>query len=130
SAIKFFDYAQAGVPVLCSRVSPYAEVVDDGRTGALVANTAVAWTAALLAAVDDPAWRAGVAAAAQADVRRRFSLEQTVDAWQALLTALPTRGARRRAGWRDAIDAMLEPLALWLRRFNRDRLARRARRRR
>lgn len=136
SAIKWFDYAAAGVPVLCSRVSPYVEVVDDGVTGGLVDNTPFAWQAALVAAASDAGWRERVAHAARAVVRERHTLAHSVEAWDAALclalqrraaASLPARSALWRpiAHWRDAVAAGCEGAVLRLRHFNRQRLARR-----
>ncbi len=132
SAIKWFEYAEAGIPVLCSNVSPYREVVADGVTGGLVANDAMAWEVALRAAVADAAWRRRIAEAARAVVRERHALDATVMAWQhAIEEALRRRAASGpwvpSIGWRAerAIAAVFEGAVLRLRRFNRDRLARR-----
>jgi hypothetical protein len=132
SAIKWFDYGEAGIPVLCSRVSPYAGVVDDGVTGRLVDNTPAAWQAALAAAASDATWRNDVAQAARAVVRERHTLAHSVDAWEAALRlALQRRVAApppsRGPLWhlRDAVAAGFEGAVLRLRHFNRQRLARR-----
>ena len=135
SAVKWFDYAAAGIPALCSAVSPYAEVVQDERTGRLVANTPAAWQAALQQAVDDGGWRQRIAAAARLEVQAHHSLQHTVDAWErALQTALQRRaaavlptpgpGLQLRQALADAFD----DLALRLRALNRARLAKRLRR--
>ena len=132
SALKWFEYAEAGIPVLCSAVSPYREVVQDGVTGRLVPNDVQAWQAALQGAIDDSAWRLTVAAAARATVRQHHNLTQTVDAWQqAVLAAVHQRrtaGALKPDGaWRlqDAALLLVERAALRLRQLNRQRLARR-----
>ena len=134
SAIKWFEYAEAGIPVLCSGVSPYREVVDDGLTGRLVGNEPAAWQAALEAAVADGPWRQRCAAAARRVVRERHTLAQTSEAWQ-----VAVEGALRRrqdlgplqAGLalrvQDGLHAVLEAPALRLRQLNRARLARRQR---
>ena len=135
SAVKWFDYAEAGIPTLCSAVSPYAQVIDDRVTGWLVANESAAWAAALQAAVNDGQGRARVAVAARATVRERHTLAHTVAAWQrAIETALTRRASAPlpAPGWRwqlhDALDRRFEAAWLGLRAFNRARLARRSRR--
>lgn len=135
SAVKWLDYAAAGIPTLCSAVSPYLEVVDDGVTGALVANDPQAWRTALQQAIDDGDWRRRIATAARAHVVAHHGLQHTVDAWQrAVLAARRARdaaprqlaglGATVQGAWTSAIDAM----SLRLRSLNRARLARRNRR--
>lgn len=133
SAVKWFDYAEAGIPTLCSAVSPYLMVVEDGVTGALVANQQAAWLAALQHAVADAGWRQRVAAAARAAVRERHTLAHTVAAWQRVIDmALARRAPAPPPGWawrvREATAARLEALALKLRALNRARLAHRQRR--
>ena len=85
SAIKWFDYSHAGIPVLASAVSPYSDVVQDGVTGVLVSNSAQAWEAALHMACSDTAWHQSLAQAAMRDVRARFSFERMVAAWGAAI---------------------------------------------
>jgi hypothetical protein len=123
SAAKFFDCAAVGVPVLCADRPPYADVVVDGLTGTLVADSVQAWTDALLAAVDDPQTLQARAQLARADVARRFNMDRTMDAWQRLLQSLPTRSQRR--SWLDA--AWAGGLALMHQRMDDLRLANHAR---
>ena len=135
SAVKWFDYAEAGIPTLCSNVSPYADVVTDGVDGGLVDNESQAWGQALQAAIADPDWRQRVAVAARMTVRARFSQQHTVAAWErALDAAMLHRQTRLPAApgmlWRtlDAIESVFETALLRLRALNRARLVRRSRR--
>ena len=135
SAVKWFDYAAAGIPVLCSAVSPYAEVVQDGVTGGLVDNTPLAWQAALQQAVDDAGWRQRIAAAARLQVQTHHALRHTVDAWhRAVTTAVQRRAAAvlptPGVGWHlgQALAGAFDDAALRLRTLNRARLAKRSRR--
>lgn len=135
SAVKWFDYAMAGVPTLCSAVSPYLEVVDDGVTGALVANDVQSWRSALSHAVADGAWRKRITVAAQAQVREHHGLQHTVQAWHgAVLAALQAAESRPRSApglakqVQNAVALAADRLAQRLRALNRARLARRARR--
>ncbi len=137
SAIKWFDYAEAGIPVWCSAVSPYADVVEHGVTGCLVANDEKSWLKALQRAVADADGRQRLAAAARLQVRRHHTLQHMVDAWQRALEAAVQRRAQTPLpaptwGWRvqEAVGAALEGSALRLRRFNRARLAKRQQARR
>jgi hypothetical protein len=129
SAIKWFDYAELGLPTLASAVPPYVDVVDDGVTGWLVPNTAADWQRALQAAIDDATARTRIAVTARQAVRERHGPDRTVAAWgEAIEQALQARAAARLpplgaadrlAGWRDDVLAGLRAL-------NRARLARRA----
>ena len=61
SPINFFDCAAAGVPALCSRMSPYVEEVDDGRTERMVEKDPRLWQAALLELVHLAAYQVAMA---------------------------------------------------------------------
>jgi hypothetical protein len=124
SAIKFFDYAAIGVPVLCSDVPPYADVITDRHNGRLVPDAADAWLAALLELVDDPAPALAWARQAAADVAAHHSLAHSTAAWAELLRSLGPRrhAARPPPWWQGAWRGGLRRLQ----RANRDRLARRA----
>lgn len=132
SAVKWFEYSHAGIPVLASAVAPYADVVQHGVTGALVPNDAAAWEQTLQRAVSDAAWRQDLAAAAMQDVRTRFNFGHMVAAWGA---AIDLALARRRLAAVQPLS-LTERLRWWtwrrlegprqsLRQFNRARLARR-----
>lgn len=135
SAIKWFEYGEAGVPVLCSDVSPYSEVVEPGRTGWLVASDASAWQQALTQVAMDGERRQQVAQAAREAVRAHHTLDLTVQAWASAITH--AQQLRQQAGspsaagltrWRDALAFALDAVVQPLRRFNRARLARRQQR--
>lgn len=132
SAVKWLYLAGAGVPTLCSAVSPYAEVVADGHNGWLVPNTAVAWETALRAVIDNPATRLRVATAARDEVQRQHGLDKNLAAWREVLTLarqqraahtlpLPTLVQRLQ----DVGAALAESSLGRLRAFNRARLAQR-----
>jgi len=132
SAIKWFEYSEAGIATLCSALSPYREVIEDTHTGVLVPNQVEAWQAAISLAMADPAWRRRAAEAARQDVRLRHSLKHTLDAWHAaLMAATQNRDMKPtpHAGWlwraQDALLGVSDGLWVGLRRLNRSRLARR-----
>ena len=125
SAIKYFDYALAGIPVVCANRPPYSDVTRDGVDVLLVEDLAKAWRAAIEIAIDEPERMAALVAAAALAVASHHSLDQTVSAWSAVLDELGPRTAAAQAAvnpWQRAVEAA----AIWLRRFNRNRLARRA----
>jgi glycosyltransferase involved in cell wall biosynthesis len=81
-----------GRAVVASAVGAIPEVVEDGVTGVLVpAGDTAVMAAAVLRVLDDPVWRAAVAAQAPARVRARFSPTTQVPAleavWQHVLKA-------------------------------------------
>lgn len=132
SAVKWYDYAEAGIPTIASGVPPYLDAIESGRTGALVDNSRSQWVRALRLAIDDADWRRRVAAEARAVVRQKHTLAQTTAAWRtALLLARQLRRARLvqrprgpAAWWRAASDAASE-VGVTVRQWNRARLARR-----
>lgn len=131
SAVKWFDYAVAGVPTLASDVPPYRDVIEHGRTGWLVGPAAANWQTVLGVACADAAVRTRIADAARQQVQARHHAGLTAEAWGRALDvararaaargAVPGRGELPRAGLAGA----LEDLGRALRRWNRERLARR-----
>lgn len=69
SAIKWLEAGAVGVPTVASASTPFAEAIDDGRTGVLC-HSAEDWCEALLALVDDREHRRRIGRAA----RRRVEL--------------------------------------------------------
>jgi hypothetical protein len=133
SAVKFLDYASAGIPSLCVDRLPYRGLVQHGLTGWLCADHAEDWRHGLEALCASAELRTRLAQAARADALTRHSLAQMAQAWQQALdmtlqgaAALRTRQSApivRRAA--DAlIDAFLAPVHL-LRERNRQRLRQR-----
>ena len=132
SAVKWFDFAAAGLPTLMSDRPPYADVVEPGRSGWLVADDTAAWREALAQALDDSALRARIAAQAQRQVQERHSLGHATAAWWALLeqaAAAQAKGLvrRRPPAWHRRWTAPVQAWLTALRRANRERLARRKR---
>jgi hypothetical protein len=132
SAVKWMYYASIGVPTLCSAVSPYAEVIEDGRTGWLVSNTTQAWEAALQAVIADAPLRLCVADAARREVALHHGLGVTLAAWREVLAlAVQQQQARALApadsgvSFQDLLAMLAEGSVGRLRAFNRARLAKR-----
>jgi glycosyltransferase involved in cell wall biosynthesis len=74
SAIKWLEYAAAGIAPVFSDVSVYRDVVHHGRTGLLVPNAPDAWLGSLTSLIDNAALRRRIARTAQAEVRKHYSL--------------------------------------------------------
>jgi glycosyltransferase involved in cell wall biosynthesis len=54
SAIKVYEYASVGLPTVASAVTPYKQVIADGCSGLLCANTETAWYDALASLCSSP----------------------------------------------------------------------------
>jgi hypothetical protein len=125
SAIKYFDYALAGVPTLCANRPPYSDVIQDGIDGVLVEDRSGVWLAAIQRALDDPKRMAALAASAHRSVAAQHSLARCVAAWLTLLDELgPRRAAPRPA--MNPLQRAIDDVTRWARRRNRQRLAARA----
>ena len=94
SAIKFFDYALAGIPTICSAVPPYHQVIDDPSIGTLCLDDESARVQAITTLVGEPARRQKIADVARLRCLEMHNLDRSATAWEELLrdTAFP-RGA-------------------------------------
>lgn len=93
----------SGVPVVATDVGQVGAMVDDGKTGHLVApRDPAALAHALRRVLTDPAHRRALGDAARARAEERFDLRTTVDLIATRYHALagPDRPFRRRAGHR------------------------------
>jgi len=96
---KYLEYASLGVAGVYSNVPPSADVVRDGETGILCANTASAWYEALARLARDPDLRRRIGEAAWRDADERFSSEALLPAWaEALAPLLAHRAPHVEAG--------------------------------
>jgi glycosyltransferase involved in cell wall biosynthesis len=79
----------AGVPVIASRVGSVPEVIEDGRSGLLIAPTdAVELARAIGYIVDNPAAARGMAETARARVKDRYTVESMVERYARLFESL------------------------------------------
>ena len=88
SAIKYFDYALAGVPCICSDVVPYRPVIEPGETGLLCANTRQAWVSAVRSLVQDSTRRETLATRSRARVLNDHNLNTAAHSWRNMLTTV------------------------------------------
>jgi 2-polyprenyl-3-methyl-5-hydroxy-6-metoxy-1,4-benzoquinol methylase len=88
SPIKFFDYALAGVPSICSAVPPYADVIQDGVNGILSANTTEDWIRHIEALVSDAQARDHISRGARQLVATKFNMDIAAAQWNTLLERL------------------------------------------
>lgn len=81
---KAIQYGALGIPAVVSNVGSGGEVIEDERTGLLVANTEDAWVDALLTLLSDETVRRAMGAAARAHVLARFSIPSQAHAYVGL----------------------------------------------
>lgn len=122
SAVKHFDYACLGIPSICSNHPPYADVIESGHDGLLCADSGQAWADAIRLLVLDAAARRRLADAACRKVVAQHALDQTIAAWETLLTRLvaesrpnrrPVSALQRLSDalvtrWQDARSALVD----------------------
>jgi glycosyltransferase involved in cell wall biosynthesis len=78
----------AGVPVLASDVGCVGEILEGGRLGGLVPPTAAGWAGAIRTAAADRQLLLDRTAAAAESIRRRYSVDAMVSAYERLLEEL------------------------------------------
>jgi O-antigen biosynthesis protein len=88
SPIKFFDYAAAQIPAVCSDVPPYNDYIEHGKTGLLVENDNLAWTNAIETLINSAEDRNRLSLAARAYTHETHLEDRAGDAWQKLLGTL------------------------------------------
>lgn len=95
SPIKYFDYSLAGIPVICSDVPPYSDVVKDGVTGMLVANDTASWITAIEQLVRSGSNRKEIAEQAFSYVKKEYGIVNAVRHWDLLFHKLQFRSFDR-----------------------------------
>lgn len=88
SAVKYFDYSLAGIPVLCSRVLPYSDAVIHGETGYLCGESQGEWIEHTEALMGSSALRKSIANVARIKVIDGHNIERTAAAWQLAIESL------------------------------------------
>lgn len=88
SPIKYFDYSLAGIPVICSNVPPYSDVLVDRVTGLLVDNETAIWIAAIETLAQSVEDRILIADHALTFVKNNYSIESSVRHWDMLFHML------------------------------------------
>lgn len=89
SPVKYFDYSLAGIPVICSDVPPYADVVKNGVNGLLVANnTTENWVGAIEQLLQSVTMRKEITAQAIYFVENEYSLAKAAEHWNTFLMKL------------------------------------------
>lgn len=88
SAIKFLDFSLAGIPVICSNVAPYSDVVENAVTGLLSANKHSDLVNALQTLIQDDSKRRALSEAAREMVQNQYNMEVAAKHWQEMLLNL------------------------------------------
>ncbi len=88
SPIKYFDYSLAGIPVICSDVPPYSDVIKNNVTGILVSNETDDWINAIEKLVQSVSLREEISQNAIAYVGKNYSVENAVKNWDLLFQKL------------------------------------------
>lgn len=88
TAIKYFDYSVAGIPVICSNVPPYSDVIVHGQHGLLTENTTEAWVENITSLVNDISLRKSLLSNAQTLIKARFSAKNVIAHYQSLFRNL------------------------------------------
>ena len=97
SAIKYFDYALAGIPAICSDTIPYRTHIDAGITGYLASSSHESWVSHLEILILDHQMRKRIALQAREYVIQHCSLEESVSAWSRLFNSLHLETPERRS---------------------------------
>jgi len=95
SAIKYVDYSLAGIPVVCSSVSPYKDVIKDGVTGLLVDYDEKAWFTTirrLALSVED---RQRISTSAMKYCLSEFSMASAAKTWDRVFSTVPSGQGKR-----------------------------------
>lgn len=88
SGLKFMEGAALGVPMVCSRVPAYADLVEHGVTGFL-ASTPAQWYEHISALIEDPALRLRMGDAAR-EAARAWTIDKHIHRWESAYQSLLT----------------------------------------
>jgi len=88
SNIKFLEYTAAGVPGIYSPAYPYKSSIEHGVTGLLVKKNQIKhWIKAFEQLIHDEAMRKELVIKAQECVRKKWTMNQTVEYWSNAIEA-------------------------------------------
>ena len=88
SPIKFFDYALAGVPSVCSNVPPYADYVKNRETGLLVNNDVDSWVSGILELSNSADLRNSLVQNACRFVNESYTIDHAAASWERAFDSL------------------------------------------
>jgi len=88
SNIKFLEYSVCKIPGLYTRISPYADSINDGQTGLLCDDDSISWYNAMEYLIENPDLREHIAENAYREVMAKYTLEANAHKWLDLYRAL------------------------------------------
>jgi glycosyltransferase involved in cell wall biosynthesis len=88
SAVKYFDYSLAGIPVLCSNMVPYSEVIAHMGTGFLCSDDGGDWIKHSVDLIKSADLRKRIANRARTITSKEHGIERTASAWQQAIDSL------------------------------------------
>ena len=99
---SLLEAMSTALPCLASRIGGNIDLIDDGRTGLLLpADTADAWSSALIGVLEDPGFARRLGGAARERIEAEFALPVVVDRYVALYRRiLAGTWPPTRRGWR------------------------------
>jgi len=96
SEIKWMEAAMFAIPSVVSPTATHRDVVEDGVTGMLAADTA-GFVSAILSLVDDPSLRQRIGEAARQRVLRDYALPAMAASWTGIFDTVRPAAARSKA---------------------------------
>jgi glycosyltransferase involved in cell wall biosynthesis len=100
SNIKWQEYTRAGIPTVASPVGPYANL-KDGETAILVKEDTIAgWYSAIKLLLDDPELRAKIVKNAQAELAKKWRLEDNWMVYKTMFEVVNKEGKKANADHR------------------------------
>lgn len=88
SSLKYLQYSAVSLPSLCSRVTPYKEIVEHEETGLLIKNTEHDWYSAILRASEDLVFLKAISKASKAYVIEKHLMLNQIEAYYSVFASL------------------------------------------
>jgi glycosyltransferase involved in cell wall biosynthesis len=88
SHLKFLDYSALGLATICSNITPYQEIIDNGLNGILADNTAASWYHCIKSLIENEAMRINMARQAYENLETNGTLQTQGHRWHDALVEL------------------------------------------
>lgn len=96
--MAWLEHSAVGAATVCSDVAAYRSVVRDGETALSVPDSVDAWVKAIERLIGDSRMRTSIARTAQAEIRKRFSLQTRCGQYRQAYLAFVETGHAESAG--------------------------------